>query len=254
MTNNISGFCLLSMPSDQIQPYSILTSQNGSSADSTGINIKDIFKKSTQALRKIEKNKELSSEINKAVTVELSVDSNISLLEQLLKFLKLSASFKLQKNKALKLHMIEPKIDAVNEFYLDAYINNAEVNAVSESFTDMLNNDQLYVVTQILKCRKYALEYADNNTTDAGVKADAATVGEASTGVHTSNTNNDNATYEGENFITIGVKSYQILSGEDTNGKTKYRIRKDEKIKTVKGDEGFKGQLLEADKVNVSNT
>ncbi len=253
MTNNISGFCLLSMPSEQIQPYSILTSQNGSIADSTSINIKDIFKKSTQALRKVEKDKELSSQINKSVTVELSVDGNLSLLEHLLKFLKLSASFKLQKNKALKLHMIEPKIDTVNEFYLDAYINNAQVNAISQAFTAMLDNNQLYVVTGILKCRKYALEYEDSNTTDTGLKANAATAGDLSTGVHTSNTDNDNATYEGDNFITIGVKSYQILSGEDDNGKVTYRIRKDEKLKTVKGDEGFKGELLQAEKIIVSN-
>ncbi len=254
-TNNFSGYCLLNSPSDQVQPLTVLTSVNHTEAEIKGFNLTDLFVKSSEGLPVINRNGNLSATINKSVSVDLSVDGNLTLLQELLTFLKLSASFKLQKNKTLRLHMIEPKIDTVNEFQLDGYINNAEVSTISPTFSEALQNNQIYVVSSIIKCRKYSLEYLNSNSTDSGVQATVPMAGELSAGVHTSNSDNDIISSEGDNYITIGVKAYQILCVDDNYlGTRSYRIRRDEKIKSIKGDEDFPGNTLQVEKVNVSKS
>lgn len=254
MTNTIAGYCLLSAPSDQVKPFTIITSSNGVDAQVKGFKLTDMFTKSNAGLPTVKKNGNMSGTVNKMLSIDLAVDSNLTLLEELLRFLKLSVSFKLQKNKTLRLHMIEPKIDTVNDFQLDAFINNANVSTLSPTYTEALENDELYVVSSILKCRKYSLEYVDSNNTKSGLEAAVPLAGKLGAGVSTNKVSNDTISSEGTDYITIGVKAYQIIYYQDENGKVSFRIRQDEKLKTMKGDEDFPGKLLHAEKVVITNS
>ena len=143
-TDNISGYCMLSMPSDEVKPLGLLSFKEKGIANITGIETGDIFIDSEVALPSVSKDYNLSTAINKSVTMELSVDSHLSLLEGLLKFLKLSASFKLEKNKSVRITMMDAKKNNVNEFKLDAYINSAKINNISPTYVEMLKNDELF--------------------------------------------------------------------------------------------------------------
>lgn len=251
--NDISGYVLLSLPTDQIQPLGLLSFQDKTVANTTGAQINNLFVDSEVPLPLISQDYLVSSNINKSVSLEISVDSHLSLLEGLLKFLKLSATFNLQKNRSVKVNLLDARKNNVNEFELDAYINSAKLNRAAKTFIEMLQNDRLYVVTDILKCKKYSLEYADQKTTDSGLEAEAAAVGDTEAKVHTGNTGTTSSVNEGEDFITIGVRAYRIYYKKDKKtGEESYRIRKDDVIKTVLADEDFPGQLLAAETITVT--
>jgi hypothetical protein len=240
--DTISGYCLVCMPSDQVQPLGMLSMEEKGVATLRGFTISDLFVDSEVALPFISKDFNFSTEVNKSLAVELSVDGNLSLLQQLLAYVKGSASFKLEKNRTVTVHLMSPKKNIVNDFKLDAYINTARVNDISPTYTELLNKSQLYVITDILKCKKYTLEYTHSNSFDASIDAKAPLQGEASAGIHTANSGTDNAINDGDDYITIGVIAYQILYYIDNvTGAERYRIRRDEKVKTVKGIEEVKG-------------
>lgn len=253
-TDNISGYCLLSMPSDQVQPLGLLSFQGKGIANSTGVAVGDIFIKSEIALPLISQDYNLSTTMSKSVAIEIAVDTHLSLLEGLLNFMKISASFKLKKSRSVRLNMFDAKKNMVNEFKLDAYINSAQINRISPAFTDMLLNNELYVITDILKCRKYSIEYTNNTKTDTALKAAVPAMAEGGLSVQTGRADSDRAIYEGGDFITIGIKAYRIFYvKDDRTGEESFRIRLDDTIKTVKDDEDFPGEVLNADTVAMSS-
>ncbi|MHA4810834.1 hypothetical protein ACX0G9_22190 [Flavitalea flava] len=243
--SNISGYCLVSMPSDQIKPLSILSMEKTGIANMTGATIEDFFIDSEVALPAISPDYNLSTEVNRSVSVELSVDGHLSLLQTLLSFLKLSASFKLEKNRSVTVQLMEAKKNTVNEFKLDAFINSALTSKIAPSFLELLHNDQLFVVTDILKCKKYSFAYNNNTKTDSGITADAPLQGDVTAGIHTGSSGHDSVIYEGDQFITIGVIAYRIFYKKDkATGEDSYRIRREESLRTVKDDEDFPGETL----------
>ncbi|GEM_PF-3580650 len=251
-TNDISGYVLLSMPTDQVKPLGILTKQNKTIVNSTAARIDNLFIDSEVPLPLISDDYLVSANINKTISMEVSVDNHLSLLESLLKYVKLSASFKLDKNKSVKINLMEAKKNTVNEFELDAYINSSKLNKAAKSFISMLENDELFVVTDILKCKKYSLEYTDGKSIDAGLEAAAGNVGDLGAAFHAGKTGEDVAVNEGEEYLTIAVKAYRIFFVRDKrSGEISYRIRKDDVIKTVLDDEDFPGEKLLAETVNI---
>ena len=117
----------------------------------------------------------------------------------------------------------------------------------------MLNASQLFVVTDIIKCRKYSFEYSSNKVTDARLKIETPLDGGGNAGVRTENTANEDMSYEGEGDeeITIAVKAWRILCSHDKKtGIDSYRIRKEEGFKTVKSEEKFSGEPLDAEMVS----
>ncbi|MBR9997379.1 MAG: hypothetical protein KFF73_00340 [Cyclobacteriaceae bacterium] len=252
-TDNISGYVLLSMPTTQVQPLYLLSFQKKNTANITAARLDNLFVDSEVPLPVISGDLPVSADINKTLSVEISVDNHLALLEGLLKFMKLSASFKLQKNKSVNVQLFDAKKNNVNEFNLDAYINSAKLNRTAKSFVGMLEEDELYVVTDILKCKKYSLEYTNERTMDAALDAGASMTGDTSGNFHAGKSGSDKAVNEGDEYITIGVKAYRIYYLKDKKtGEESYRIRKDDVIRTILDDEDFPGEMLSAEKVNLN--
>lgn len=252
-TNNISGYTLLSLPTDQVQPLGILTFEKKGIVNTTAVRIDNLFSESEVALPVPPDDFSVSSDVSKTLTLEVNVDNHLSLLEGLLKFLKFSTSFKLDKNKSVKIHLLEAKKRPVNEFQLDAYISSAKVNEKGKAFVELLRNDELYVITDVLLCKKFSMEYADGKAMEIAAKAEAAAVGDLDIKVDTKKTASDITTNEGEKYITIGVKAYRIFFIKDKNtGEESYRIRKDDKIDIVLDDEDFPGEMLNAPTIIVT--
>ena len=249
--NNVSGYVLLSLPNNQVQPLNLLTYQSKTEANSTASRVDDIFVDSEVSLPAPSEDFALSSDINKSVAVDVSVSAHLSLLEGLLDFLKISALFKLQKNKSIRIHLLNAKKNTVNEFKLDAYINGAKLNTLAKSFVEMLENDELYVVTDVLKCKKYSLEYIDKKSSKTEFTIEAPKIGGGGADVLTGKNISESLVYEGDDYLTIAVKAYRIyyIKDEDS-GEVSYRIRKDDVIRTVLNDEDFPGEMLNTETIN----
>ena len=141
--------------------------------------------------------------------------------------------------------MVDAKKNKINEFKLDAYINSAKVSGASPNFLEMLRNDEIFVITEILKCRTYSLDYADSRKVDSGMDVNAGAAGEGSANLHKDNARNDTQANQGEEFITIGIKAFRIFYLLDkATGVESFRIRLDDKLRTIKDDEDFPGESL----------
>lgn len=252
-SDSISGFVLLEMPSDNVKPLSLL-SQTSKEVSTTGMTIKDLFPESDTALPLISPDYNISSKVDRSLMVEISVDSHLNLLQSLLKFLNLSASFNLQKSKSVMVNMIDAKKNIVNEFKLDSYINSGKLDTHSPSIVELLKNNKLFVVTEILKCKKYSIGYVVAKSIDSGTTAKMPNVADISARVHTGNNSSNDLTNEGDEYITLAVKAFRIYFQEDKNSTVSYRIRKDDSIKIIKGDEDFPGELLNAATVSITQS
>jgi hypothetical protein len=252
-TNDIASYILLSLPSNQVQPLGILTFQNKGAVNTTGMRINNLFVDSEVPLPVVSDDYLVSSNIKKSLSLDISVEGHLSLLEGILKFMKLSASFKLEKKKSVKVNLLDARKSIVNEFDLDAYINTSKLNKNGKTFGEMLQNDKLYVVTDILKCKKYSLEYADEKNLNAQEETNADKIGALGVNINAGRNSNDNSVNEGEEYITIGVKAYRIYYIKDKEtGEESYRIRRDDQIKTVLDDDDFPGDLLDAETIIVN--
>lgn len=254
-TDDFAGYCLLNMPTNQVQPLSLLTLQGKKLANTTSMTLSNIFIDSEEALPLASEDYLVSSGINKSVSVELSIDSHLSLLEGLLKFLKLSAIFKLEKKNSVTVHMIDARRNSVREDQVDAFINGAKLNSKTPTFIETLKKNELFVITDILKCKKYSIENTAEKTAGGNIEGAAAGKTDAGAGFHASKKNEDSSVNEGDEYITIAVRAYRIKYVKDeTTGQESYRIRKDEEIKIIKDDEDFPGELLQLETVVVNET
>ena len=251
-SNSISGYVLLSMPTDQVKPLKLLTREKKGIVNITNVGIDDLFTNDETAIP-VSEDFKLSSNINNNLTLDVSVDAHVSLLQILLQYVKLSVGFSFQKTKSVKVHLLEAKTNAVNEFKLDNYINNAQVRRVSKTFTDMLVDNNLFIVTDILKCKKYTLSYSDDKTTAGGMEVGSELIGDVSAKTKVAKSGIDTLQNEGEDYITIGLKAYRIYcEGDKKTGQLTCRIRKSpEPIRRILADEDFPGELLEEISINL---
>jgi len=252
--NSISGYTLLSMPTNQVQPLSLLHLQKKGVANTLAVRVDKLFTGSEVPVPLPSEDYVVSAGIDKTVTVDIDVDSHLSLLEGLLNYLKISGSFKLHKNRSVKVNLIEARRKNVDEFDLDAYINSSSVNKASSMFSEMLERNELYVVTDVLKCKKYSLEYSNQRNMEAGAEVAAATLGEGGVKVQADKQASDRSVNEGDEYITIAVKAYRIYAVKDKkSGSLKFRLRKEDVIDTIYGEEDFPGEVLTEETVNVKS-
>jgi hypothetical protein len=250
-SESIAGYRLLSLPSPDIRPLSILFSREKSSAETTNTNIKKLFANTSADPPALLNRVPLFSQGNRSLVAELSVDGHVNLLQHLLGWLKASASIQLQKNRSVRLHMEAATKLMVDEFDLDGFIAASKANTSSPAFKEMLDEQQLFVVTSVIQCKKYAFEYMDSRATDAELKLEVPLEGEVGAKVHEGKTAKDDMIFEGEGDtnMTMAVKAYRILYVKD-NGS--YRLRVEDEIKNMKHDEDLAAEPLDAEMITVN--
>jgi hypothetical protein len=252
-TNPLAGYILLSMPTDQIQPLSLLTLLNKRTANMTGVKIGDLFEANEGPMPHITKNLNVSSTIDQSLSLDVDLKTNLSFLESLLEYVNLSLSMKFQKESKAKINLLDAKKDIVNEFHLDAFINGGRVKKTAKSFVELLEKNELYVVTDILKCKKFSVEYQNGRDFSGGLSAESPGLGGGSLEGKKSTNQSESMVNESESYLTFGVKAYRIFYIVDKKtGEESYRIRKENVIKTVLDDENFPGDFLEAQKIDLN--
>ena len=79
-SNDISGYILLSMPTNQVKPLMLLHSQS-KSVIATSASIENLFIDSEVAPPMVSNDYLVSAGIDESLSMEVSVDSHLSLLE-----------------------------------------------------------------------------------------------------------------------------------------------------------------------------
>lgn len=256
--NSLSSYVLLSMPTNQIGPLSLLTLENKGVVYATGATLEDLFVSEESGVP-IAKEFNLTSNIDNTLSLDISVAAHASFLQSLLQVAKAALNFDFQKRKSVRVKMLDAKSQAVNEFDLDTFINNADVNRSSANFLEMLEKNKLFVVTDILKCKKYSMSNTNEGKIGGGVDAGSEVIGEVSVKANAAKAGSKVLENTGEDYITLAIKAYRIYCSVDKKtGQLDCRIRKSpEPIREVLGEEdfpgkeSFEGDLLEEIEVNV---
>lgn len=149
---------------------------------------------------------EIGGLVDKKVEMKLSM----SLLKG---FLPNSVGIESAFNNANKISFsfINAKLDSTVLIQLDKFINNADVSENIKTYKDKLMNNEMYVITEVLKSKSFSVEALGAN--DISVDLDGPEIEKivkANTNIKRSSGNNAKITYEGDQDLAIGIKAAQI--------------------------------------------
>ncbi len=116
---------------------------------------------------------------------------------------------------------------------LDTYIHDAEVNPYAVNYKERLEQDDIYVITSILKCSDFSIENVDFS--ELGINASAAIpeILEAHANFKRTHTHKNGLFYTGDKPLTIAVKAVRIFYEKPwwaDRSKAKYRLQETEDL------------------------
>jgi len=228
------GYTMLSMPSTEITPLLLLVKTSAGEVGNLNAGIEDLFEPVNRALPVISEDIPLPSAISGTETVDLKIDSNLSLLKALTKIFSSNASaqFSLEQKKNVKFKLNNPKKNYVNIIKLDSFIQDARINTSAKSILERLKNSDLYVITEVVKTKSFSFEDEADSKTSARL-----------------------IDYEGTDYQAIAIKAYQILYDKSSLFSDRpegFRIRLADNIKIVRGEEEYPAKQLSDAVVNLS--
>ena len=251
------GYTMLSMPSTEITPLLLLVKTSAGEVGNLNAGIEDLFEPVNRALPVISEDIPLPSAISGTETVDLKIDSNLSLLKALTKIFSSNASaqFSLEQKKNVKFKLNNPKKNYVNIIKLDSFIQDARINTSAKSILERLKNSDLYVITEVVKTKSFSFEDEADSKTSAGIELPLKNIAEAKTDVDVKKDKARLIDYEGTDYQAIAIKAYQILYDKSSLFSDRpegFRIRLADNIKIVRGEEEYPAKQLSDAVVNLS--
>jgi hypothetical protein len=180
----------------------------------------------------------------------LKVEANIKFLDGLasLTHTKLDAGIETGKSRKCIFTIQDPLLDLVSSFEIDKYISTNPLSDSITTFERLFRQDDLYLVTEVIKSRSFEISYdADSNTgahaevtvnkmVDAGGKAEVSKL-------------NKQTMKSGDNgpLLAIAIKAVQLLYDKkwwQSKEEAKYRINLNPDIEEARGPEDMKSNYL----------
>jgi hypothetical protein len=123
----------------------------------------------------------------------------------------LGLSSQVKRSKDLVFGFEDVKEDRIDIAVLDTYLTNADVNPESRYLRQLLESEGIYIVTSILKSRKFSIETGGAASSDSKLDADAikGVVG-AGVNVSSSGESGNSVTFEGPEDLTFAFQAVQL--------------------------------------------
>ena len=245
-----SGFTLVSLPRADIKPLSLLLKTSKGVVERLNSPIKTLFEPVNMQPPSISKDVDLPSTFGGTEKMDLKTETNLSFLKGLLKAFASSATanFSLQNKNSINFKLEDAKTNFVDIIKLDAFIQDAQINEQAKTILERLKNDDLYVVTEVIKAKSFTLEDDAQADLSASLNVPVKNVAEAKTELDIKK----ERTYKVENkdgvYCTIAIKAYQILYDKPSLFSRRpagFRIREADHIKVFKGEEEYPAKPLE---------
>jgi hypothetical protein len=105
--------------------------------------------------------------------------------------------------------------DHVDLTELDKFLSEADVNPRSTYVSELLESDGIYVITSVLKLKKFTVEAGASASGEGRLNADAiqGVVG-AKVDVQRSSDGTNSVTFEGEEFLVFGFQAVRLIYRE----------------------------------------
>jgi len=211
----------------------------------------ELFLPKTKTWPSIKKNKKLSNSLTSEEVLDLSIDADVSLLKALIKLIPVSASINtsIHKQKKTVIHLNDARSDEIGQLALDEYLQSAALNTNAKDTVDKMKSGELYVITETVKTKSYTVKNENSGQSGFNVKASAKNIADAGIGIDTSKNTESGMAYSGDSYLTFCVKASRIKYDQSGFFKKEvtYRLRKDENIVWVLGDEKFPSEALAAE-------
>jgi hypothetical protein len=251
------GYTMLSMPSTEITPGLLLVKTSAGEVSNLNAGIEDLFEPVNRAAPAISDDISLPTAISGTETLDLNIGSNLSILKALTKIFSSNASaqFSFEKKKNIKFKLNNPKKNHVNIIKLDAFIQDAKVNNDAKSILQRLKNDDLYVITEVVKTKSFSVEDEADSKTSASAELPLKNIAEAKVDVAVVKDKARMIDYSGDEYQAIAIKAYQILYDKSSIFSDKpagFRIRLADNITIVRGDEEYPARKLSDPVVDLS--
>lgn len=259
------GFNLVLTPKENIAPFQVF-SRNESGiwawvkdvfvtpvVDDTSASLNELFL-SDGALPTV-KEGAISNDIKGTKSSDLEADAGVELLLNFLKLplseqtdelkLKVQATLKSLKKVSFSIGG-DAKLRSASHVGLDSYLSSAEIKkTVGNTFKDMIDNNQLFIVTDVLLSNSFSMNGSDDDS--GNVTIDLPELKDILKGKikgSFKDLDESGVSYEGENPMVVAFKAVRLLSKKDDKGKYTFKIKKSDAI-AVRGEEDFPVELLE---------
>lgn len=148
-------------------------------------------------------------------TGDLSIGVGLSILGNIIGALggsKLGVEVAYKQARSAVFEFPEVKSDVSNLAQLDQFLGRSDVNPASVAVSKMLEADQVYVITNTLKSRKFTMEAKRSNGTSVGVDVPViqGAVG-GSVAVSVNATQDGKVTYEGATPLVFGFQAVRLF-------------------------------------------
>ena len=252
-----AGFVFLNLPVETVQTFSLLSRSARGVVNRTNSTLDKLFPPKAYPLPQPIRNASLADNIMGEETLDVKLASDVKVLEGLsaLIHVKLDAALSASKSGKYTYRLKDALQDSVDVLELDKYISQNPLTDSVFTFEKMLMEDDIFIVTEVIKSRSFEITYDAAGDINAGINADVDKFATINAQADKSKTKKQTESYNGEKYLAIAVKAVQLLYVKPfwkTKKEAKYRIEPTPVLQEVKGPEDMECILLDsAETINV---
>ena len=208
------GYNLVALPKEDIAPLMLLY-KNGNAVSAVESSVDKLFAIADAPLPVVAKDKTVAS-INGSASVVFDADGGVSMLDWLLKTLKMgkiSAQTEIDATHKVKITYENVKEDKVSLLELDNFISGSDpVKGKFNAFKEKLEDSELYVINNVLKSNSFSVAVEDATGTKVDIEATVKDIVDANVDI-SRNTNNEITLRHtnADTYIVFAFKAQQII-------------------------------------------
>jgi hypothetical protein len=237
------GYTLASLPAADIKPLQLLIRTGPGAAKQLNSELPKLFLPNNVPVPMLSSEKPVPPDIELSQEFDASVDAQVSILQNLLKIFTgdAGASFTWKKARKARLSLSNARKQMVDLIELDTYLHDAEVNDKAKSIIKELKDDQLYIISEIIKTKTFSLSLESGSETD--IKAELPT--QVATGKIEIGKDKEGKllmSANGSDDLTVAIRAVRIFfdrAGLFGGKKGKFRLSADEELKVFRSEEDF---------------
>ncbi len=207
------GYNMVRLPKANLQPLELLSQQQGKDLDRLGPMGTLLTAGETIELPTVTTSQ--TTPISGSRTGELKIGVGLSILGNIIGAMggsKLGLDVQYKNAKSAVFEFQDVQEDKVTIVDLDQYLGDADINPASVFLSKLLESDKLYIVTAVLKSKKFAFDAKGESGTEVKLEVPViqqAVGGSVNVGVAQGSTSK--LSYEGQTPLVFGFQAIQVF-------------------------------------------
>ncbi len=238
-----SGFVLLNLPQSQVKPLDLLVKSSKGHLERLNASLEDVFEGVTIACPSPSEDMPLAS-IDLSEEFELNVNVKVGFLQGLLKAFNLSGDLEVggERESDLAIKLNAPVQNILNVVVLSKFIEDANIKDVSQFVEQLLEDGDLYIVTEVIKAKQFTIAKKNASMHEVGLQAGKSGVAEVKGNMKTASGDNLQLEYDGDAYQVFALKALKIQKLRDRPGKFTLKFTSQDYKKVLLGP--LEGELL----------